>query len=126
LSVLSWLARPTITGTVENIYNAEGYRIGKKVNYVYEYDKVVLELDGANRNVYGLNLLMRTVGKDSYYYMYNGHADVTALINAATGKVDATYYYDAFGNILESTENVNNNITYAGYQYDKETGLILK
>jgi len=34
--------------------------------YVYEYDKVVLELDGggnANRNVYGLNLLMRTVGK---------------------------------------------------------------
>jgi len=37
--------------------------------------------------------------------------------------VDATYYYDAFGNILESTENVNNNITYAGYQYDKETGL---
>jgi len=37
--------------TVENIYNAEGYRIGKKVNgtlttYVYEYDKVVLELDG--------------------------------------------------------------------------------
>lgn len=127
------LIKTTITGgsTVENIYNAEGYRIGKKVNgtlttYVYEYDKVVLELDGggnANRNVYGLNLLMRTVGKDSYYYMYNGHADVTALINAATGKVDATYYYDAFGNILESTGNVNNNITYAGYQYDKETGL---
>jgi len=117
--------------TVENIYNAEGYRIGKKVNgtlttYVYEYDKVVLELDGsgnANRNVYGLNLLMRTVGEDSYYYMYNGHADVTALINVATGKVDATYYYDAFGNILESTGNVDNNITYAGYQYDEETGL---
>jgi RHS repeat-associated protein len=117
--------------TVENIYNAEGYRIGKKVNgtlttYVYEYDKVVLELDGsgnANRNVYGLNLLMRTVGKDSYCYMYNGHADVTVLINVATGKVDATYYYDAFGNILESTGNVDNNITYAGYQYDEETGL---
>jgi len=61
-----------------------------------------------------MNLLMRTVGKDSYYYMYNGHADVTALINAATGKVDATYYYDAFGNILESTENVNNNILMPG------------
>nr|WP_276020145.1 RHS repeat-associated core domain-containing protein [Acetivibrio straminisolvens] len=77
----------------------------------------------ANRNVYGSNLLMRTVGEDSYYYMYNGHADVTALINVATGKVDATYYYDAFGNILESTGNVDNNITYAGYQYDEETGL---
>ncbi|NLP45408.1 MAG: RHS repeat-associated core domain-containing protein, partial [Peptococcaceae bacterium] len=33
------------------------------------------------------------------------------------------YYYDAFGNILESTGDVNNNITYAGYQYDEETGL---
>gem|GEM_PF-2449333 len=127
------LIKTTIAGgsIVENIYNAEGYRIGKKVSgtlttYVYEYDKVVLELDGsgnANRNVYGLNLLMRTVGTDSYYYMYNGHADVTALVNAATGEVDATYYYDAFGNILESTGNVDNNITYAGYQYDEETGL---
>jgi RHS repeat-associated protein len=37
--------------------------------------------------------------------------------------VDATYYYDAFGNIIESTGDVNNNITYAGYQYDEETGL---
>jgi RHS repeat-associated protein len=55
--------------------------------------------------------------------MYNGHADVTALINATTGAMDATYYYDAFGNIMESTGNVDNNITYAGYQYDEETGL---
>jgi hypothetical protein len=31
--------------------------------------------------------------------MYNGHADVTALLNTA-GNVVATYYYDAFGNIL--------------------------
>jgi RHS repeat-associated protein len=55
--------------------------------------------------------------------MYNGHADVTALINATNGAMDATYYYDAFGNIMESTGNVDNNITYAGYQYDEETGL---
>lgn len=66
---------------------------------------------------------MRSVDGESYYYMYNGHADVTALINAATGTVDATYYYDAFGNITESIGNVNNNITYAGYQWDEETGL---
>jgi RHS repeat-associated protein len=55
-------------------------------------------------------------------YMYNGHADVTALLNQ-DGIVTATYYYDAFGNIIEQTGNVNNNITYAGYQYDVETGL---
>ena len=118
-------------------YNAEGYRISKKVDgsltkYLYEFDKVVLEVesktgqaDKVNRNIYGTNLLMRTADGQSYYYMYNGHADVTALINVATDNVDATYYYDAFGNIdpTGTTGDVNNNITYAGYQYDEETGL---
>ena len=115
-------------------YNAEGYRVSKNVNgsltrYIYEYDKVVLEIDAAGnqvgRNIYGTNLLMRTADGQSYYYMYNGHADVTALINAATGNIDATYYYDAFGNIVESTgvAKDKNSILYAGYQYDKETGL---
>ncbi|MEN2773818.1 RHS repeat-associated core domain-containing protein [Acetivibrio clariflavus] len=115
-------------------YNAEGYRVSKNVNgsltrYIYEYDKVVLEIDAAGnqvgRNIYGTNLLMRTADGQSYYYMYNGHADVTALINAVTGNIDATYYYDAFGNIVESTgvAKDKNSILYAGYQYDKETGL---
>ncbi len=76
---------------------------------------------------------MRKSGSDKLYYMYNGHADVTALIDASTGVVRGSYYYDAFGNILEqkyytasgveTTEKINNSITYAGYQYDEETGL---
>jgi RHS repeat-associated protein len=122
----------TDTATVTYAYNGEGRRVEKStgqetIYYLYEYDKVVLEVDGTGdqvaRNLYGINLLMRDVDEDSYYYVYNGHADVTALINANTGSVDATYYYDPFGNILESTGNVNNNITYAGYQYDEETEL---
>ena len=121
----------TSAATVENRYNAEGYRVEKKVNgaitrYLYEYDKVVLEIDGAGqqtgRNVYGTNLLMRTADGTSYYYMYNGHADVTALLRP-DGSIAATYYYDAFGNITDTTGSASNSITYAGYQYDKETGL---
>ncbi len=54
--------------------------------------------------------------------MYNGHRDVVALINEA-GQIEATYYYDAFGNIEEETGNKNNKILYRGYEYDKETGL---
>ncbi|MCX7923145.1 MAG: DUF6531 domain-containing protein [Clostridia bacterium] len=117
--------------TVVNTYNGEGYRVAKFVDgsltkYLYEYDKVVLEVDEQGnqiaKNVYGTNLLARTVGNETYFYMYNGHADVTALITTI-GEVAATYYYDAFGNIVEQTGSVNNNITYAGYQYDKETGL---
>ncbi len=60
----------------------------------------------------------------------NGHADVTALLNADTGNTVATYYYDAFGTITEETngilpegEKVNNPFRYSGYQYDEETVL---
>jgi len=129
----------TTTGTavIENTYNAEGLRVGKKVGstqtrYFYEYQNVVLELNGngnqTGRNIYGLNLVCRTAnepsGNETYFYMYNGHADVTALLKQ-DGTVAATYYYDAFGNLEPdgTSGNVNNNITYAGYQYDKETGL---
>ena len=96
---------------VENAYNGDGRRVIKTVNgastyYLYEYDKVILETsvfgDTTGRNVYGLNLLIRTVGVDTFYYMYNGHADVTALLTPS-GQVAATYYYDAFGNVLHAT-----------------------
>ncbi len=116
---------------VNNTYDTEGYRIAKNVNgqatyYLYDSDKVILEQnsdgDQVARNVYGINLLRRTVDSNTYYYMYNGHADVTALLTD-TGDVAATYYYDAFGNKLESTGDVNNNILYSGYQYDNETNL---
>jgi len=124
----------TTTGdgtVINNTYNAEGYRTGKEVNgektsYLYENDKVILEVDeNGNQkawNIYGTNLLIRVTGTDAYHYLYNGHADVTALITR-DGIIAATYYYDAFGNILESTENADNSIRYAGYQYDEETGL---
>lgn len=112
-------------------YNGEGYRVaktenGQKTNYLYEEHKVILETDGSGnqtaKNVYGVNLLTRTSGSDTMNYMYNGHGDVTALLNE-DGTISGTYYYDAFGNIVEQTGNLNNNITYAGYQYDKETDL---
>lgn len=119
-------------GTItKNEYNEEGYRVvkevdGEKTYYLYEADKVVLELDSEGsqiaRNVYGTNLLMRDADNTTYYFMYNGHADVVALIKE-NGTIAVTYYYDAFGNILDSTGYAKNNILYAGYQYDKETGL---
>ncbi|NCC88552.1 MAG: RHS repeat-associated core domain-containing protein, partial [Clostridia bacterium] len=118
--------------TVCNTYNGEGLRIRKDVNgvatnYLYEGMKVVAEYDGeynlGAQNVQGLNLLMRVEQNATYYYMYNGHADATALLNAQTGNTDATYYYDAFGTVLSQTGNVSNSYLYAGYQYDEETGL---
>lgn len=84
------LIKVTTGSTTETYaYNGDGLRVkktsnGTLTNYLYEGDKVILETDAANtqtaRNVYGTNLLARKIGADTLYYMYNGHADVTALI----------------------------------------------
>ena len=120
---------------VTNTYNGEGLRVAKAVNgdvtqYLYEYDKVVLELNGEGevtaRNTYGTNLLSRTLysqnDSQTVFYMYNGHADVTALLDN-NGAIVAQYYYDVFGNILSETGSISNPFRYAGYQYDPETKL---
>lgn len=114
---------------VKNIYNGEGKRVGKEANgdlttYVYEGEQVVLELDKNNgvkaRNTQGVNLISREIEGKEAYYLYNGHVDITSLVDDA-GKEIASYYYDAFGNILEEKGSVNNPYRYAEYEYDKET-----
>lgn len=95
--------------------------------FVYEYDKVVLELDGNGNqtayNVYGGDMLIsRTVDGSTLYYLYNGHGDVVNLTNAS-GNVVVTYDYDPFGNVTTETGNAANSYLYAGYQHDEETGL---
>ena len=118
-------------GIATYTYNGEGLRVRREVNgnvlhYLYDYGKIVLEVDGNGvevaRNVYGTNLISRTVDGEKYTYLYNGMADVVALIDAS-GNAAATYYYDAFGNIIEETGDVNNPIRYRGKIYDEETGL---
>ena len=74
------------------------------------------------RNVYGLNLLKRQAGSDSFTYMYNGHGDVTALLDQS-GAIAVQYYYDAFGVVTEETASVNNPFRYSGYEYDSGSGL---
>ncbi|RCX12208.1 RHS repeat-associated protein [Anaerobacterium chartisolvens] len=117
--------------TAMNVYNGEGMRVEKSVDgsltrYLYEYDRVVLETDEegeqTGRNIYGINLIERLADGQAYQYMYNGHGDVTALLKT-DGTIAVTYYYDAFGNITDQTGEASNIITYAGYQYDSETGL---
>ncbi|OPX44207.1 tRNA(Glu)-specific nuclease WapA precursor [Ruminiclostridium hungatei] len=136
-------------GTSTYTYNGEGYRTektenGKTTRSLYEGDKVILETDENGkqtaRNIYGTNLIQRTVTtrengntkEETYSYMYNGHGDVTALLGA-DGTLAASYYYDAFGNALEThyynasgteiSKAVDNPYRYAGYVYDSTTDL---
>lgn len=57
-----------------------------------------------------------------YYYIYNGHGDVTALIDE-NGEVANRYDYDVWGNFTQKEETVTNPFTYFGQTYDETTGL---
>ena len=88
------------------------------------------------RNVYGINLISRTVPGTTALYGYNGHGDVINL--TSEGTVVAAYYYDEFGNHAdienyagvfaelftdeESTE-FDNPYRYAGYEYLENADL---
>ena len=109
-------------------YDETGKRTEKNTNettkYIYDGTRVILELGNENEekavNTYGLELVSRKQNENNYYYLYNGHGDVTSLVDANNTKVN-TYKYDEYGNITEETEGVENPYRYAGYYYDKET-----
>ena len=73
-------------------------------------------------------------GNHFYYYLYNLQGDVIALADASTGKLAATYTYDAWGKIVkingidpnsvaESSIAKTNPFRYRGYYFDTETSL---
>ena len=109
-------------------YDETGKRTEKNTSettkYVYDGTRVILELGNENEekavNTYGLELVSRKQNENNYYYLYNGHGDVTSLLDANNTKVN-TYKYDEYGNVTEETEGVENPYRYAGYYYDKET-----
>ena len=55
-----------------------------------------------------------------YYYSVDEQGS-TDLITDTDGNIKNEYWYDAFGNVLESREEVHNKITYTGQQFDNTT-----
>ncbi len=53
-----------------------------------------------------------------YYYVYNGHGDVVALVDAQ-GNVAASYAYDAFGQLTTASESFGSGTIWTNpYRYD--------
>ncbi|NFA44122.1 RHS repeat-associated core domain-containing protein [Clostridium botulinum] len=52
-----------------------------------------------------------------YYYSVDEQGS-TDFITDDSGNIKNEYYYDAFGNVLDSGEEVHNRITYTGQQFD--------
>ena len=65
---------------------------------------------------------MQTLNDSAYHTYHQDEQGSTAYITGNNGVVENCYAYDAFGNVLESRENIENRILYTGQQYDQETG----
>ena len=79
--------------------------------------------EGSEEIIIGHRAVAKKIGSSYYYYLYNAHGDVTALTDS-TGEIVNNYSYDPWGRIISQTENVPNDIKYAGEYQDSETGLI--
>ena len=116
-------------------YDAEGKRTAKTVNgvttqFVYDGIKLIAEKDasGAITATYfydanGKLVSMKKNGQ-SYYFHLNHRGDVVSITDASQ-TVAASYRYDPWGNILDSTGTFANSQPFrcVSYYWDKETGL---
>ena len=125
-------------------YDSEGVRTSKTVGstttkYLLNGTQILAQKTGSTTLSFFYDQQGNRVGmadgkNNFYYYIYNVQGDVIALADASTGKLAATYTYDAWGKIVKinnqapekvaSTNIANlNPFRYRGYYYDTETSL---
>ena len=131
------LSRQTYVRTLdgkeqENFYDGEGLRAGltengKKTFFLYHNGEILTESDGESapvrRYLNGIGLSHVQTLEDGLYHAY--HQDEqgsTVYITEENRQVQNSYRYDAFGNLLESKEDIENRILYTRQQYDQVTG----
>ncbi|HSW59695.1 MAG TPA: RHS repeat-associated core domain-containing protein [bacterium] len=113
-------------------YDTAGRRLsktygGSTTEYLYcttcRYAQVLEERDDLGnitaQYYIGNDLISREDGAQELSYLYDGHGSVRKLINEY-GSTPATYSYDAYGILLESSgpSSENNDFRYAGEQFD--------
>ena len=115
--------------TLVNRYDAEGLRDEIEENeklsrFIFHNDEVLVETDendnAVSRFIRGYDVVAADIQDNRYYYSVDEQGS-TQFITDGTGKVRNKYRYDAFGNVLESREDIHNRITYTGQQFDNVT-----
>ncbi len=127
-----------ISTTVQFIYDGDGNRIAKivdgvRTNYVNDINGLLTQVLGeadANwqaKKSYTLGLdriSQQETGVDPSFYLYDSPLRSVTGVADASGALVNTYEYDAFGETIAHTGDVDNVYTYNGEQNDPETGLI--
>jgi RHS repeat-associated protein len=118
-------------------YDPFGCRLWKEVDgtrtyFVYsdegligEYDETGAEIRGygyAPESPWGTDpLFYKQQGQ--YYWYQNDHLGTPQKIVETSGRVVWSAVYDSFGNVQIETDEIVNNLRFAGQYYDAETGL---
>ena len=119
----------TPTGSYTYVYSGDGLRYEKtgpsgSTRYYWALGETLTETNAQGTvtadNLYGLNLIARTAGGTTGFYLYDGHGNVVDVASGST--ILDSYRYDPFGNILSQTGSFPNPYLYAGEPYDPETG----
>lgn len=114
--------------TVNYEYDGDGMLVkrtaGAQATRFYLNDQnVINEADGAEAMTASMfqggwiNLGRKVGASATAYFLYNGHGDVTGIVDGAGTKV-AAYDYDAFGKQTANTGNFDNPYLYGGEYYD--------
>ncbi|NET91148.1 MAG: hypothetical protein F6K45_24165 [Kamptonema sp. SIO1D9] len=129
--------RTTAEGTsnLEYQYDPNGVRVasivdGVETRYLVDtnrqYAQVLEEYsaDGTTEvsYVYGNSLISMQRGGEEFVYLNDGHSGVRFLSDEM-GAVSDSYVYDAYGNLLSSTGDTENNYLYRGEQFDPNLGM---
>lgn len=131
---LSSVTLPGSGGTNTFKYDPFGRRVYKSAPsgttiYVYDGANTTEELNGSGtiveRYTYGAGTDEPLVGQRQpliFYYEADGLGSVTSLTDS-TGAVAATYTYDSFGFMTNSTGSATNALRYTARHFDSATGL---
>ncbi|CUU50353.1 RHS repeat-associated protein [Clostridium beijerinckii] len=124
--------------TLVSRYDTEGLRAEIKENekltkFIFHKENVLVEADKdwnvVSRFVRGYEVVAADITElgegseenlNKYYYTVDEQGSTT-LITDGNQNVKNEYWYDAFGSVLESKEQVHNRITYTGQQFDSIT-----
>ncbi|MCB2343292.1 RHS repeat-associated core domain-containing protein, partial [Clostridium estertheticum] len=117
--------------TLVSRYDTEGLRCEieeneKLTKFIFHKENVLVETDKdfnaisrftRGYEVVAANIVDGDLGSNRCYYIHDEQGS-TVFITDKEQQIKNEYCYDAFGNVLESTEDVHNRITYTGQQFD--------
>ncbi|MCB2309227.1 hypothetical protein LGL08_21915 [Clostridium estertheticum] len=117
--------------TLVSRYDTEGLRCEieeneKLAKFIFHKENILVETDkdynSISRFTRGYEVVAADIvdgdlGSNRYYYTHDEQGS-TVHITGKEHELKNEYCYDAFGNVLESTELVRNRITYVGQQFD--------